>query len=122
VAALDQLRGEGWQPDRLYEHAIPASVAARVRERFREEQGTEDPDRMLRGVPDDQITVRVDVRDLVPEKRRALACHVSQIDPDGPWSGDTMADQIFESALGWETFIRSRGEGGPEGTVRALLA
>lgn len=127
-AALDLLRDEGWEPAHCYQHAIPASVAALARERFRDQPGADDPSRQLRGTPDEQITARVDVRDLVGEKRRALACHVSQIDPHGPWGTantthptETMADQIFETALGWEHFVRTRGTGGPKGTVRTLL-
>lgn len=119
VAALDLLRGEGWEPARAYEQAIPQSVVERIRARVAAEGGDDAPDADLVGIPDAEITVTVDVRDLALRKRDALAKHVSQIDPRGPWA--TMQQQVLEAALGWEHYVRTRGEGGPEGTATSLL-
>lgn len=119
VAALDLLEGEGWHPVRAYEEAIPQSVVERIRARRAAEGGEETQEHDLIGTPDAEITVTVDVRDLAETKREALAKHVSQIDPSGPWA--TMQQQVLEAALGWEHYVRTRGEGGPEGTARSLL-
>ncbi len=119
VAALDLLRDEGWEPVRAYEQAIPQSVVDQIRARVAAQGGEDAPDADLQGIPDADITVTVDVRDLVLRKRDALAKHVSQIDPRGPWA--TMQQQVLEAALGWEHYVRTRGEGGPEGVVKSLL-
>jgi LmbE family N-acetylglucosaminyl deacetylase len=121
VAALDLLRDEGWEPERAYEVALPQSVVDDIRARMVAEgvDEADAPGADLAGTPDALITVKVDVRDLAMLKRDALAVHVSQIDPRGPWS--TMQQQVLEAALGWEYYVRSRGVGGPEGTATSLL-
>lgn len=119
VAALDLLREERWEPERAYEAAIPQSVVEQIRARMAEEGAEDVPGADLFGTPDAEITVTVDVRDLAYLKRDALAAHVSQIDPRGPWA--TMQQQVLEAALGWEHYVRARGQGGPEGTARTLL-
>ena len=119
VAALDLLRDEGWEPERVYESAIPQSVVDQIRARMAEEGAEDMPGADLFGTPDSEITVTVDVRDLATLKRDALGAHVSQIDPRGPWA--TMQQQVLEAALGWEHYVRTRGTGGPEGTAGSLL-
>jgi len=119
VAALDLLRGEGWEPERAYEVALPQSVVDDIRARMVAEGVDDEPGADLAGTPDAEITVKIDVRDLALLKRDALAAHVSQIDPRGPWS--TMQQQVLEAALGWEYYVRTRGTGGPEGTATSLL-
>jgi LmbE family N-acetylglucosaminyl deacetylase len=74
----------------------------------------------LLGWPDEEVTTRVDVRDLAGDKRRALECHVTQMDPQGPFA--SMAEQILEAALGWEHYVLVRGANGARGTVGGLLA
>lgn len=120
LAALDLLRSEGWEPERVYWVALPQSVVDEVHARMAAEDAHDIPAASLAGTPDDQITVTVDVRDLAGLKRDALAEHVSQVDPAGPWT--TMQQQVMEAALGWEYYERVRGEGGPEGTARSLVA
>lgn len=119
VAALDLLRAEGWEPDRVYEVALPQSVVDEIRARMAAEGAQDTPAASLAGTPDDLITARVDVRDLAELKRDALGKHVSQLDPNGPWT--TMQQQVLEAALGWEHYVRVRGNGGPEGTTTTLL-
>jgi LmbE family N-acetylglucosaminyl deacetylase len=119
VAALDLLRSEGWEPVRAYEQAIPQSVVDQIRARVAAENPENLPDADLAATPDAEITVTVDVRDLALRKRDALEKHVSQIDPRGPWA--SMQQQVLEAALGWEHYVRTRGEGGPEGIARSLL-
>ncbi len=119
VAALDLLRGEGFEPERAYEAAIPQSVVDQIRARMGAEGAEDTPGADLIGTPDAEITVTVDVRDLAQLKRDALAAHISQMDPRGPWV--TMQQQVLEAALGWEHYVRVRGEGGPEGIAATLL-
>jgi LmbE family N-acetylglucosaminyl deacetylase len=116
IAALDLLAEEGWSPAKAYLHAIPRSFVDRMRERMRE-MGQEDSANAFRimGIPDEEITTIVDVRDLVSRKRASFAAHVSQNDPNSPFA--SMADQMFVSAFGTERFILARGalgEGRPE--------
>lgn len=56
------------------------------------------------GLPEDQITHALDVRDLIDVKRAAMRAHRSQI-------ADTsfflqMPDDVFADAFGWEWFVR----------------
>ena len=121
VAALDLLAGEGWQPGRFYHHAVPRSVIEEMQRRMADLARDSAAQQMVRigGIPDEQITTVVDVRDLVGEKRKALECHVSQLDPRGPWA--SVQSQLMEAALGWERFVLVRGGDGPEGTVSGVV-
>jgi N-acetyl-1-D-myo-inositol-2-amino-2-deoxy-alpha-D-glucopyranoside deacetylase len=106
VAALDRLAAEGWKPQKLYFHAIPRSLVERLTERWRE-SGLPPSSIQISGVPDEQITTTVDVRDLADRKRDAFAAHVSQNNPDDPLQ--TMGRQMFESAFGSESFVLAGG-------------
>jgi N-acetyl-1-D-myo-inositol-2-amino-2-deoxy-alpha-D-glucopyranoside deacetylase len=108
IAALDLLEQEGWEPAKLYLQAVPRSFMERMAERARE-AGMDVPETAMRimGIPDEEITTAVDVRDLVPEKRAAFAAHVSQNDPKSPFQN--MAEQIFVAAFGTEHFVLARG-------------
>ncbi|MFL5757118.1 MAG: hypothetical protein ACJ77N_12570, partial [Chloroflexota bacterium] len=96
-AASEGGRGP-WQPAKLYEQAIPASVREALRERMEElgEQSFWSPPpgaspeeiaqfeaqvaRML--VPDETITTRVDIDDVLEKKWRAALAHATQLAPD----------------------------------------
>ena len=56
------------------------------------------------GLPEDQITHAVDVRDWVDVKRRAMAAHGSQIGETSFFL--TMPAEAFRDAFGWEWFVR----------------
>jgi N-acetyl-1-D-myo-inositol-2-amino-2-deoxy-alpha-D-glucopyranoside deacetylase len=107
VAALDRLAAEGWEPRKVYFHAIPRSLMERLSEQWRE-SGRAAGNIQIRGTPDEQITTTVDVRDLAERKRAAFAAHVSQNNPDNPLQ--TMGRQMFESAFGSESFVLAGGE------------
>jgi len=112
VAALDLLEAEGWRPAKLYWHAVPRSSVEEMARRFEEAarrsgRAPADPGVRLLGVPDEEITTVVDVRDLVGRKLEAFAAHVSQNDPRSPFA--EMQGQILESALGRECFVLARG-------------
>jgi LmbE family N-acetylglucosaminyl deacetylase len=114
LAALDLLEGEGWRPAKAYLHAIPRSFMEQMAERAREagmDISTRSDIRIV-GIPDEEITTVVDVRDLVERKRAAFAAHVSQNDPNSPFA--TMAAQIYAAAFGTERFVLARGALGEE--------
>ncbi len=90
-----------WAPSKLYEQAIPASVRKAMNEKM-EELGLESfwlppkdgtPEqleefeawmaKML--VPDEAITTRVDIADVVERKWKALHEHVTQMSDDSPF-------------------------------------
>ena len=108
IAALDLLEGEGWRPAKAYLHAVPRSFIEQMRARARE-MGMEADAAAIRilGIPDEEITTVVDVRDLVDRKRDSFAVHVSQNNPNSPFA--TMARQVFEAAFGTERFVLARG-------------
>ena len=120
VAALDLLEREGWRPAKAYLHAVPRSFIRQMTERARE-MGMDIPAGAIRieGIPDEEITTVVDVRDLVERKRASFAAHVSQNDPNSPFA--TMAAQIFEAAFGTERFVLARGALGEERPERSLF-
>jgi LmbE family N-acetylglucosaminyl deacetylase len=121
VAALDLLEREGWQPAKFYLHAVPRSFMLAMAEQARE-MGMEIPAAANRivGIPDEEITTVVDVRDVIDRKRAAFAEHVSQNDPNSPFQ--TMAAQIFEAAFGTERFVLARGALGEERPEKSLFA
>jgi LmbE family N-acetylglucosaminyl deacetylase len=121
VAALDVLAREGWQPAKFYLHAIPRSFIRQMTEQARE-MGIELGDGGIRieGIPDEEITTVVDVRDLVDRKRASFAAHVSQNDPNSPFQ--SMAEQIFVAAFGTERFVLARGALGEERPEKSLFA
>ncbi len=69
----------------------------------------DDPDEIF-GQPDSVITTRVDVRDLIDVKRRAMAAHASQIAETSFFL--QMPREMFVESFGWEWFIR---RGAPAG-------
>jgi len=66
----------------------------------------------IQGTPDELITTKVDVSDLVDRKRGAFAAHVSQNDPNS-WFA-TITDQIYRLAFGTEYYQLARGKPGSE--------
>ena len=72
------------------------------------------------GIPDDEITTDVDVSAFLEQKRAAFHAHLSQYEPDSPFS--TIAAQIFEATLGTERFILARGALGEPRPERSLFA
>jgi LmbE family N-acetylglucosaminyl deacetylase len=108
IATLDLLAEEGWSPAKAYLHAVPRSFVEQIRERM-QEMGREGDGNGFRigGIPDEEITTIVDVRDLVDRKRASFAAHVSQNDPDSPFA--SMAQNIFVAAFGTERFVLARG-------------
>jgi N-acetyl-1-D-myo-inositol-2-amino-2-deoxy-alpha-D-glucopyranoside deacetylase len=111
VAALDLLDAEGWRPAKAYFVALPRSALERLAEMARQSgaAGTADDGmaRLLRPVPDEEITTVVDVRPWIERKRLAFAAHVSQNDPRSPFA--TMAASIYEAAFGTESYVLARG-------------
>jgi LmbE family N-acetylglucosaminyl deacetylase len=106
VAALELLAAEGWEPEKFYLQAVPRSLMERLSERWRE-SGLPAPTIQIIGIPDEEITATVDVRDLAERKRQAFAAHVSQNNPESPFV--TMGDQIFQSAFGSESYVLAGG-------------
>jgi N-acetyl-1-D-myo-inositol-2-amino-2-deoxy-alpha-D-glucopyranoside deacetylase len=108
IAALDLLAEEGWSPAKAYLHAVPRSFVEQMRTRMREMAPEEDGAAFrIQGIPDEEITTIVDVRDLVDRKRASFAAHVSQNNPNSPFAA--MAEQIFAAAFGTERFVLARG-------------
>jgi len=121
VAALDLLEREGWRPAKFYLSAIPRGVMEQWTARARE-AGIDMPEGGIRivGIPDEEITTVVDVRDLVDRKRAAFAAHVSQNDPNSPLQ--TMQEQIYVAAFGTERFVLARGSVDGERPETSLFA
>jgi N-acetyl-1-D-myo-inositol-2-amino-2-deoxy-alpha-D-glucopyranoside deacetylase len=121
LAALDLLRDEDWAPAKFYLHAVPRSAVEGIERRARD-AGVELPIEVgqIVGIPDEEITTDVDVSQFLEQKRAAFHAHLSQYEPDSPFS--TIAAQIFEATLGTERFILERGALGEPRPERSLFA
>lgn len=124
AAARDETRfqeaGPVWAPRRLFFTALSKTRFAEMRRRL-EEMGIDTsafdrPDMPILGQEDDEIDVTMDVRNLLPAKRRALSCHATQFGSDnfmrqlsGDVADDLMALESF--TLWWGTPIPDGGEG-----------
>ena len=121
IAALDALAAEGWQPRKVYLHAVPRSVVDPVIEAARSAD-IQLPGELAEfsGVPDGDITTAVDVIDVLDRKLAACAAHLSQMHPGLPLA--TIAAQNFEAAFGIERFVLARGALGGEVPEASLFA
>ncbi|HVA25768.1 MAG TPA: hypothetical protein VMW62_15415, partial [Chloroflexota bacterium] len=98
-----------WQPKKLYYIAHSRENHAKLAEAL-QARGLDDlvprnRDRATYGVPDDEITTRIDVSAYVHLKRQALQCHRSQT-LGGRW--DKLPDDILSTYYAEETFVRVR--------------
>jgi N-acetyl-1-D-myo-inositol-2-amino-2-deoxy-alpha-D-glucopyranoside deacetylase len=120
-AALDLLRAEQWEPAKAYMHAVPRSAVEQIEQRARA-TGAVLPIEVgqIVGIPDAEITTAVDVSAFLEQKRAAFLSHLSQYEPDSPFS--TIAAQIFEATLGTERFILARGTPAEPLPERSLFA
>ena len=99
-----------WRPSKLYYTAYPRSFIV-ARYEIMRAMGVETPSdrpdfdpRQAAGTPDELITTRVDVRDFLPHKMRALRCHRTQIAPD--WWFTRVPHEVLRDKFGLECFIR----------------
>ena len=100
---------EPWQPKKLYYIAHSRERWAKAREAL-EARGMGDlspvrRDRENHGLPDEDITTRIDVSDYVLLKRQALQCHRSQTFGGRWWK---MPEDILREFYAEETFVRVR--------------
>ena len=94
---------EPWTPAKLYYIAFPKSLFRLMEERLAE-AGSEFPisqeQRESMGVPDDMVTVSMDVEAYTDTKMAALACHRTQKDSMGPLS--LLSEEVFRQLLSTE--------------------
>jgi len=120
MGALDMLATDGWEPHGVFCHAVPRSFVGTVVEAARL-ANIELPEGLtqIEGVPDEEITNRVDVSSVLDRKLAACVAHLSQMHPGLPLA--TMAAQMFEAAFGTECFVQVRGTRVPEPNGANLL-
>ncbi|MDX1619949.1 MAG: N-acetyl-1-D-myo-inositol-2-amino-2-deoxy-alpha-D-glucopyranoside deacetylase [Nitriliruptorales bacterium] len=108
--------GEPWQVAKRYVHAISETRVLMLHRELRSRDldspfGDIDESELEElpfGVPDEQITTRVDVREWLPRKRAAMAAHRSQISEDSFFLNTP--SEIIEDAFGTEEFTLVRSE------------
>jgi LmbE family N-acetylglucosaminyl deacetylase len=110
TAALDLLKAEGWEPRKFYWHAFPRSGIEEGGKRMaaagRPNPFADLPPNM--GVPDEQVTTAVDVRQYIDRKRAAFGAHLSQNSPESFFLNTP--EEFYEMAFGRESFVLVRGE------------
>ena len=118
--------GAPWTPLKLYYTAFPRQAVYTAWPRMRErglKTPLDDPnfDTSRFTVEDDRITTIVPIHDYLPQKRRAIDCHVTPISKENPFLA--MPEDISLELFGVENFIRvaSRVEV-PEGLEIDLFA
>ena len=114
--------GDPWQVQKRYVHAISETRMTKLHRELRS-RGLDSPFGDIEveelrdlpfGVPDEQITTRVDVEAWLDRKRAAMAAHRSQISEDSFFLNTP--PELLEGAFGVEEFTLLRGEphGDPE--------
>jgi LmbE family N-acetylglucosaminyl deacetylase len=120
MAAVELLGPDA--PAKVYWTTMPHSMMDEfgkyLREMGADWEEAEDAPKL--GLPDDEISTWIDIRDVAEAKYRALAAHASQ--PDNKFFLD-LGLQIFTDLLGTETFVRVRDTTGqPAGRETDLFA
>jgi N-acetyl-1-D-myo-inositol-2-amino-2-deoxy-alpha-D-glucopyranoside deacetylase len=113
MAAIEQLGPDA--PAKAYWTTMPHSVMEEFGKHLREmgADWEEAEDAPKLGLPDDEVSTWVDVRDVAEQKYRALAAHASQ--PDNKFFLD-LGLEIFTDLMGTETFVRVRDTTGQPST------
>lgn len=99
--------GAPWQPLKLYYTALPRRALQRAWEQMRA-QGAPSPldnpefDIAMFTVEDERVTASLEILPFLEQKRRAIACHVTQIRGDSPFL--TMPDELAREVWGREHF------------------
>lgn len=121
IAAIDTLAAEGWQPSKLYLHAVPRSFVTSTIAAAHD-AGIPLPDEFahMEGIPDEEITTEVNVSSVLDRKLAACVAHSSQMHPGLPLA--TMAADLFEAAFGVERFVLAHGELGSDPPEPDLFA
>jgi N-acetyl-1-D-myo-inositol-2-amino-2-deoxy-alpha-D-glucopyranoside deacetylase len=102
--------GPSWQPLKLYFTALPRERLQAAWGRMKE-LGMPSPldnpefDLAMFTVPEAVVTSAVPVHDYIEQKRRAIACHVTQIRQDGPFLA--MPEDLAREAFGTEHYVRA---------------
>jgi N-acetyl-1-D-myo-inositol-2-amino-2-deoxy-alpha-D-glucopyranoside deacetylase len=104
--------GAPWRPSRFYATAVPLSVLEEGAGRgpFQRVESVSD---FGFGVPDGQVTTRVDARDHLPAKEAAMRAHRTQLTVDPPYFA--LSNDIGQPLSGVEYYTLLAGEPGPLG-------
>jgi N-acetyl-1-D-myo-inositol-2-amino-2-deoxy-alpha-D-glucopyranoside deacetylase len=106
-----ELELEPWKPSKLYYMAFPRSFFQKMAQEARE-KGIEGPwnnpemDTDSWGVPDEEITTRLDVSGYVEQKMAAFRAHKTQIAPNNFMF--VIPEDMRPMALGYEHFVLAR--------------
>ncbi len=101
--------GAPWTPLKLYYTAFPRQAIYTAWQIMRErgmQTPLDDPnfDASRFTVEDDRVTTTVPIHDYLPQKRRAIDCHVTQIRKENPFL--SMPEDISLELFGVEHFVR----------------
>jgi N-acetyl-1-D-myo-inositol-2-amino-2-deoxy-alpha-D-glucopyranoside deacetylase len=112
---------------KFYATAVPKSVLSEGIRAFRQQKSTERPDQesadnggflavdsvddLPFGVPDEQVTTRIDASEYLDAKLAALRAHASQISVDSPFFA--LSDNVGQRAFGVEYYTLLAGPHGP---------
>jgi len=121
AAVFPQHRARGllpWQPARLFYFALPTSLIklwGQYGDLTVELNGKRLP---ITGVPDEQISLKLDVAPFLERKRRAWACHQTQMNPNAPLR--QLPEELLERWQRWEHFVLAGGKPLPAGSADLL--
>ncbi|MGC8873146.1 MAG: PIG-L family deacetylase [Chloroflexia bacterium] len=111
--AWERASETGHPPRKLYFLARPRSALRRLRQKMWElgliDRPPDEEEIERFGLPDDQVTTRLDIRPYLEIKRQALRCHRTQLPPKSPWlrlPPEEMAELWGDE---WFTLAATRG-------------
>ena len=106
-----------WSPGSLYYVCFPRSNFRRMWQQM-VDNGITPPFASLEvdtiGSPDDTVTTTVDVSEFVDTKIASLACHRTQINPDGPFA--KLPEEMMRKIMSTEFFTLAVSQGKSAGT------
>ena len=97
---------EPYAPAKLYYRALPQSLLEAIPALAQVRILLKGTVLKFQGVPDSQITTRIDVSAYVERKYRALTCHKTQLDPTGPFAH--ISKEEFRELNRYEYFVLAR--------------
>ena len=126
IAAHSPRPGSGsqpWTPQLLYYACFPRSVMRRIWQEMRD-AGVTPPFASLEveslGSPDEEVTTEVNVGAYVDTKLASLACHRTQMDPNGPFS--QLPEDMMREIMSTEYFTLAITQGVESEDLLANLA
>ncbi len=99
-----------WQPSKLYYTAIPRAWLRMMAQVAKERGEKLEFDPEVLGTPEERISTRIDVKEFLAQKFKAISCHESQFGPQSffrrlpeEWREEAFGQEHFECVTGCDS-------------------